>query len=148
MPCCATALGRLPTICRRTPSRLAPPLRIAANAAEFLTGLPGTSRAMTGWGVFVSYGAGRSEWDVFVRMTNYRQGRRVNCIPARRSRMDKPNNGENTNNVILAAPVSSFPPKVGVMNNVAKRKKSPGAIFRERSEPAGRVSGMIRANPG
>ena len=32
------------------------------------------------------------------------------------------------------------------MNNVAKRKKSPGAIFRERSEPEGRVSGMIRAN--
>ena len=28
-----------------------------------------------------------------------------------------------------------------------KRKKSPGAIFRERSEPEGRVSGMIRANP-
>ena len=27
------------------------------------------------------------------------------------------------------------------------RKKSPGAIFRERSEPEGRVSGMIRANP-
>ena len=26
-------------------------------------------------------------------------------------------------------------------------KKSPGAIFRERSEPEGRVSGMIRANP-
>ena len=32
------------------------------------------------------------------------------------------------------------------MNNVAKRKKSPGAIFRECSEPEGRVSGMIRAN--
>ena len=42
----------------------------------------------------------------------------------------------------------SYPPKAGMMSNRATRKKSPGAIFRERSEPEGRVSGMIRANPG
>ena len=55
-------------------------------------------------------------------------------------------NGENTNNRHSRRYCSSFPPSAGMMNNVAKRKKSPGAIFRERSEPEGRVSGMIRAN--
>ena len=75
-------------------------------------------------------------------MTSYRQGWRV----VRRSRMREPNNGENTNSRHSRRYCSSFPPKAGVMNNVAKRKKSPGAIFRERSEPEGRVSGMIRAN--
>ncbi len=31
-----------------------PPVMIAANAADLITGLPGTSRAMTGWGTMVS----------------------------------------------------------------------------------------------
>ena len=55
--------------------------------------------------------------------------------------------------VLFTVAVPGFPPAgendgVGVfVSYVAKRKKSPGAIFRERSEPEGRVSGMIRANP-
>ena len=50
--------------------------------------------------------------------------------------------------VILAALVCHFRQRRELMSNVAKRKKSPGAIFRERSEPEGRVSGTIRANSG
>ena len=93
-------------------------------------------------------------------MTSYRQGWRV----VRRSRMREPNNGGNTNSrhsrrscfvISAVGGMTNYRQGRRVVrrsrmrepNNGAKRKKSPGAIFRERSEPVGRVSGMIRANP-
>ena len=52
--------------------------------------------------------------------------------------------------VILAAPVSSFPPKAGVTNKWSEAEKIAGSamnILGASEEPEGRVSGMIRANP-
>ena len=69
-----------------------------------------------GLGVFVSSGAGRAEWGVVI-MTSYRQGWRANCIQGRRSRMDKPNNGEITNSRHSRRSCLSFPPSAGMMNN-------------------------------
>ena len=63
---------------------------------------------MTAWGG----GGGYSS-------TSYRQGWRANCIQGRRSRMREPNNGETTNSRHSRRYCSSFPPKAGVMNNVA-----------------------------
>ena len=72
-----------------------------------------------GLGVFVSSGAGRAEraeWGVVI-MTSYRQGWRANCIQGRRSRMDKPNNGEITNSRHSRRSCLSFPPSAGMVNN-------------------------------
>ena len=52
------------------------------------------------------------------------------------------NDGKKTQQVTLAAEERKPPTP---SSSPAGGKKSPGAIFRERSEPEGRVSGMIRA---